>query len=401
VTMANYSYRLKPEQITILNPLLMTLLIPTFNWLVYPLLDKLNLFRKLLNRIKVGMVFASLAFACSAMIEMTIDSSFVTTNLNNKIEFLNLADFDVRITTNESTVLMGPYGRVQIPSWTNVELEMSTEFGLAAESLKIKQNTIGIRNYYVVHEKDEQVSGSSIGIVHIQSSLLRQPVGKSQIRFCTLTNGNYSAILKSNGIGLDLPITNSRQPDNEKAYTDIDSGTYELKVSDFEAKVCLTDSLLLLNGARVTLLLYKNSITRTYNVMRLMDLHEYKVSIFYQLIQYLLITIAQIMVSISGLAFAYAQAPDTMKSVFQAAWLLTKAFGNIIVIFVAQMNLMANQFDEYILFACLIMITMLIFHYLCRFYEAEEMRIRIEGTSSRIDEADEVQSSTSSYVRMK
>lgn len=43
---------------------------------------------------------------------------------------------------------------------------------------------------------------------------------------------------------------------------------------------------------------------------------------------------AEIMFSITGLEFAYSQAPLSMKSVLQACWLLTTAFGNLIVVIV-------------------------------------------------------------------
>lgn len=50
--------------------------------------------------------------------------------------------------------------------------------------------------------------------------------------------------------------------------------------------------------------------------------------------QYIIITMAEIMFSITGLEFSYSQAPSSMKSVMQACWLLTTAFGNLIVIII-------------------------------------------------------------------
>jgi solute carrier family 15 (oligopeptide transporter), member 1 len=48
--------------------------------------------------------------------------------------------------------------------------------------------------------------------------------------------------------------------------------------------------------------------------------------------QYLVITLGEIMFSVTGLEFSYSQAPPSLKSVVQAAWLLTVAFGNAIII---------------------------------------------------------------------
>lgn len=57
------------------------------------------------------------------------------------------------------------------------------------------------------------------------------------------------------------------------------------------------------------------------------------VHILAQVPQYIVLTCGEIMLSITGLELAYSQAPATMKSVCQAAWLLTVAAGNLIVIF--------------------------------------------------------------------
>ena len=73
--------------------------------------------------------------------------------------------------------------------------------------------------------------------------------------------------------------------------------------------------------------------------------------------QYLVITISEIMISVTGLEFSYSQAPDSMKSVVQAAWLLTVAFGNVIVIIVASAKAL-DQASEFFMFAILMMLDM-------------------------------------------
>ena len=49
-------------------------------------------------------------------------------------------------------------------------------------------------------------------------------------------------------------------------------------------------------------------------------------------------TLAEVMVSITGLEFSYSQAPDSMKSLCQSAWLLTTALGNFLVLFLNAIN---------------------------------------------------------------
>ncbi len=61
-------------------------------------------------------------------------------------------------------------------------------------------------------------------------------------------------------------------------------------------------------------------------------------SVAWQFIPILLITIAEVMVSITGLEFAYTQAPRTMKSTIMSFWLLTITFGNFLAATVSYMN---------------------------------------------------------------
>ena len=66
------------------------------------------------------------------------------------------------------------------------------------------------------------------------------------------------------------------------------------------------------------------------------DVHASGLHLTWQVFQIFVLTIVEIMVSISGLTFAYTEAPQSMKSVLSAAWLLTVALGNLLVAIVAE-----------------------------------------------------------------
>ena len=80
-------------------------------------------------------------------------------------------------------------------------------------------------------------------------------------------------------------------------------------------------------------------------------------------------SIGEIMFSISGVTFAYSQAHASMKSVMQAVWFLTVAFGNLIVIIIAEARITTNQVVEYIFFAGLLFAATVIFTILAWFYK--------------------------------
>lgn len=67
------------------------------------------------------------------------------------------------------------------------------------------------------------------------------------------------------------------------------------------------------------------------------------VNILWLIPQYVIITAAEIMFSIPGLEFSFTQAPLSMKSLITSVWLLTVAFGNLIVIIIAEAKFFDSQ----------------------------------------------------------
>jgi len=90
------------------------------------------------------------------------------------------------------------------------------------------------------------------------------------------------------------------------------------------------------------------------------------------------------MFSITALEFSYSQAPNSMKSVLQAVNLLTVAFGNVIVIIVAEAKAF-DQASEFFMFGCLMMIDMALFAYLAYRYTY----VNINATDNNNDNKNE------------
>ena len=90
----------------------------------------------------------------------------------------------------------------------------------------------------------------------------------------------------------------------------------------------------------------------------------------WQLFAYVLITLGEVMVSITGLEFAYSQAPRRMKSTIMGFWQLTVSLGNVLVSLIALIKLpLATSFW---LFAGLMAATSLVFGLRVRFYKARD-----------------------------
>jgi POT family proton-dependent oligopeptide transporter len=63
------------------------------------------------------------------------------------------------------------------------------------------------------------------------------------------------------------------------------------------------------------------------------------ISIRWQLGAYLLLTMGEVLVSITGLEFAYSQAPRRMKSTVMGLWMLTVTLGNVFVAAISRTKL--------------------------------------------------------------
>jgi POT family proton-dependent oligopeptide transporter len=99
---------------------------------------------------------------------------------------------------------------------------------------------------------------------------------------------------------------------------------------------------------------------------------ENKVNVMWQFFPYLVMTMAEVMVSITGLEFAYTQAPRAMKSSVMSIWLLTVFFGNLITAYVAKINFFPIASTGYFMFFAILMaVFALIFWYMGSQYKVK------------------------------
>ncbi len=91
----------------------------------------------------------------------------------------------------------------------------------------------------------------------------------------------------------------------------------------------------------------------------------------WQMVSYILITVAEVMISVTGLELAYTQAPRRMKSTITSFWQLTVALGNALAgILFSSMNLGLESF--FWLFAGLMTVAALLFALRAAFYTYKE-----------------------------
>jgi len=385
-----------PDQIQLCNPLMIIALIPLFEVTLYRWLRAKNINFSPLKRMGLGMWLAGLAFVVAAIIQNMINENLTLTPRKGEttLRVLNGVDLDCNLTmggsiynwnteepmvmfmqasdTLEDMINEGKYTiEASCPDYTTFEAEI---------------DLLGEKAYDAIMYKD----GTNIAGKVVERNVKKSQSGNAIFSVANAYNENIevSMVIKGkNDKKMDL-MPGMKYEFEELKQTD---GPFTLNVKAGSEEY--TDEINPFTGADYTYLVAPGK-----NHYNFKDIYENDVNIFWMVPQYFIITLGEVFLSVTGLEFAYSQAPQSMKSVLQSFWLLTVSIGNIIVLIVAELSLIPNQADEYYLFAGLIAFAALIFLWLAIRYEyVDESEFRRDDS----DSDDDVSSVTSSNMSEK
>lgn len=143
-------------------------------------------------------------------------------------------------------------------------------------------------------------------------------------------------------------------------------GKYTLKLKD----TSFPDLQFRLGGVYAILINLDVSGKLVMNMIQVTDPNS--IHMLWMIPQYIIITMGEIMFSITGLEFSYSQAPKTMKSVLQACWLLTTAFGNLLVVIIEAIDPFEKQSANFFLYAGIMMADIVLFAFMASRYKYVE-----------------------------
>lgn len=155
--------------------------------------------------------------------------------------------------------------------------------------------------------------------------------------------------------------------------TELSTGDYKIFVDDVEAT-----QRTLKTGGVYTIVIDEVS-DQAYRANFIEITEPNSMNILWLIPQYVVMTLGEVMFSVTGLEFSYSQAPVTMKSVLQACWLLTVAFGNVIVVIIAELDMFDSQASEFFLFAGLMFVDMVVFMWLAYRYKPNNPVVNSES----------------------
>ena len=160
------SARIKPDQMQIVNPILVMCFIPLFDWIIYPFFAKFGLLIKPLQRMSVGGIITALSFFASGFLELNMHDTYAKIPVEGmaNIHFMNGLPCQVSLQLHNNGGLIQEYN---INSLENFVVE-NIEHGKYLLDMEVSPSCLeGVlhtrKGEVEVETRDQEVSAVYLG----------------------------------------------------------------------------------------------------------------------------------------------------------------------------------------------------------------------------------------------
>ncbi|XP_013911052.1 PREDICTED: solute carrier family 15 member 1 [Thamnophis sirtalis] len=347
---------IQPDQMQTVNPILIVIMVPIVDAVIYPLIKKCHINFTPLRKMTVGMLLAALAFVVAALVQVQIDQTLPVFPSENQfqVKVINLGDTNATIATAGQRIPLSQFNATEYMTY-EMKKPNNIDISYLNNTLTKELKNLGKQRHTLVIKNKPQIETK----LFIDGITEKPEQGNNMIRFINSLDSVINITLGDVAFGelTNFSVTN---------YTAFPSGSKNVTVN-IHNKTCEVPSMEFGYGSAYTIIVTGCTGTNL-TVKYIEDIQANTISMAWQIPQYFIITCAEVVFSVTGLEFSYSQAPTNMKSVLQAGWLLTVAFGNIIVLIIAGASKLDEQWAEYVLFAALLFAVTIIFAIMAYFY---------------------------------
>lgn len=382
-----------PDQMQVVNPVMVLALIPVFDKLLYPCFERGNFLTNPLHRMALGGMAAGVSFVAAGILELVLETTYpkLPEKHHGSVNVVNT--LPCRITITNSFRKMHQIieaGRILKISNVNCQ-DNHTRYDLTVEApkqcaqiifkRKISKLTATLQElqedtFIIGVNEHQEIQGYITDPVDFRKSVTGAP--KFRVDFIDNTKSlrNVTVSLKSQRTGLlDVYFVGQQHAKVVVSpYIEISQGVYECLISSQGHDVLYEKNFHFALGGVYSLIVRENNGAVTFVKLYTMSEPNY-LNILWQIPQYFLISVAEIMFGVAGLEFSFMQAPKSMKTVTIAGWYLSTAVGNFLVIIITQLDLFNSQALEFFLFALLIVIDMVIFMEMASKYRFTQLEV--------------------------
>ncbi|XP_051799316.1 solute carrier family 15 member 1b [Acanthochromis polyacanthus] len=346
-----------PDQMQTVNPILIIILVPIVDNLVYPLIAKCKLNFTPLRRITVGMFFAGLAFVAAALLQLQIDGTLpqFPSGTEGQVKFINMIDEKINIKAGNESIPLEAFSASD--DYLTFSEPFSLNLGPGAENVVSLPD--GTRSTIVIIQ-----DAATYRHIEFRDITEKSEKGENEMRFLNGFNTTLNVTVGDETFGAIVTY-------NMSEYVAVSQGAPQFVIKNDVGDECVYTQTLSF-GSSYTLIIpstFAFGPNCADSIRPVMDMSPNSIHMAWQIPQYFLMTLGEVVFSVTGLQFSYSQAPSNMKSVLQAGWLLTVAVGNIIVLIVAEAATIQDQWAEYLLFASLLVFVCIVFSFMAYFYQ--------------------------------
>lgn len=350
---------IQPDQMQTVNAILIVIMVPIVDAVVYPLIAKCGFNFTSLKKMTVGMFLASMAFVVAAVVQVEIDKTLPVFPKGNEVQIkvLNIGNDTMNIHFPEKMVTLDQISGTN--EFFTFDVDKLTSINISSAGSPLANP---VTHKFEQGHRHTLLVWAPNNYRVVKDGLNQKPKkGQNGIRF-------VNALYESFNVTVDGTTYANVTNYNASEYQFLPSGSKRFTLTSAEIPERCNKSFESDFGF---------GSAYTYVISRKDDCPEPKmfedispntISMALQIPQYFLMTCGEVVFSVTGLEFSYSQAPSNMKSVLQAGWLLTVAVGNIIVLIVAGAGQFSEQWAEYVLFAALLLVVCIVFAIMARFY---------------------------------
>ncbi|XP_013115810.2 peptide transporter family 1 isoform X1 [Stomoxys calcitrans] len=378
------SWDIKPDQLQVLNPLLILVFIPLYDVAFYPALSLIGI-RRPLQKLTMGGILAGVAFIISGVVELELEKTYPITPSAGYIQlriFNGIPDCSYTINSNLTgfeEIPINGFGK-EFEHFIHLENTSVSVFYTIKEQKDCPKLSGGVYEFkektaYSIFLKDK----INAQVPFIYREQMEKPSRANPlVRNLANIDADTDIVWKSHKSG---DVESSKKADDRKIM-ELRATNYDVLVDNVE----MQEAQLRHGGVYALIVGVANNGSTLTKLEEVIPPNS--MNILWLVPQYVVMTLGEVMFSVTGLEFSYSQAPLAMKSVLQACWLLTVAFGNVIVVIVAEAKIFKSQASEFFLFAGLMFADMIVFMWVAYRYKPNNP-ILSESTQNLIDDQPE------------
>ncbi|KAJ0178481.1 hypothetical protein K1T71_006304 [Dendrolimus kikuchii] len=348
----------KPDQMQVLSPIFILILIPLFQKYVYPFFEKRNILKNPLHKLTLGGILAGVAFIASASVEIYLKTTYpqLPESGYSQIRIFNGNPCSISI---ENQIHNITYTIPAHSCFTKKDIKVIDNYSLP---LTLGGSCIEPRKHVFLLEEKKSVSFFFNGnlLERFLDNVDKSKSGLPVVRFLVTNNVDATNITLYNEL-----------KDNIEAFlapglakqTEVFTSTYSIRVDD----IVIRDGLHLESGGVYSIVIDYNGTEYVAKLFVLTAGNSITMALL--LPQFFIMSIAEVLFAVTGNEFAFKESPESMKAVMTSVWLLTEAFGNIIIIIITRLFSDFYQETQFFIYTGLMFVSIALFHYLSKGYQ--------------------------------